>query len=88
MLSLSDRVLSETVARIAQAVDKHVSGSEAVRETAFPTDSTSAGLYQKRAGGLAKAFLAGNIGPSGPEQLRLLRQPQRAIFRALPLLAH
>ena len=36
--SLSDRVLSETVARIAQAVDKHVSGSEAVLETAFPTD--------------------------------------------------
>ena len=36
--TLSDRVLSETVARIAQAVDKHVSGSEAVLETAFPTD--------------------------------------------------
>jgi diguanylate cyclase (GGDEF)-like protein len=36
--TLSDRVLSEMVARIAQAVDKHVSGSEAVLETAFPTD--------------------------------------------------
>lgn len=36
--TLSDRVLSETVSRIAQAVEKHVSGSEAVLETAFPTD--------------------------------------------------
>ena len=36
--TLSDRVLSETVNRIAQAVEKHVSGSEAVLETAFPTD--------------------------------------------------
>ena len=36
--TLSDRVLSETVGRIAQAVEKHVSGSEAVLETAFPTD--------------------------------------------------
>ena len=35
---LSQRVLSEMVERIAQAVDKHVSGSEAVLETAFPTD--------------------------------------------------
>ena len=35
--TLSDRVLSETVSRIAQAVEKHVSGSEAVLETAFPT---------------------------------------------------
>ena len=36
--TLSDRVLSETVSRISQAVEKHVSGSEAVLETAFPTD--------------------------------------------------
>ena len=36
--SLSERVLSEMVERIAQAVDKHVSGSQAVLETAFPTD--------------------------------------------------
>ena len=36
--TLSDRVLSETVSRIGQAVEKHVSGSEAVLETAFPTD--------------------------------------------------
>jgi diguanylate cyclase (GGDEF)-like protein len=36
--TLSERVLSETVSRIAQAVEKHVSGSEAVLETAFPTD--------------------------------------------------
>ncbi len=36
--SLSERVLSEMVERIAQAVDKHISGSEAVLETAFPTD--------------------------------------------------
>ena len=35
---LSERVLSEMVERIAQAVDKHVSGSQAVLETAFPTD--------------------------------------------------
>lgn len=35
---LSQRVLSEMVERIAQAVDQHVSGSEAVLETAFPTD--------------------------------------------------
>lgn len=36
--TLSDRVLSETVNRIEQAIEKHVSGSEAVLETAFPTD--------------------------------------------------
>ncbi len=36
--TLSDHVLSETVNRIAQAIDKHISGSEAVLETAFPTD--------------------------------------------------
>ncbi len=36
--TLSDRVLVETVNRISQAVEKHVSGSEAVLETAFPTD--------------------------------------------------
>ncbi|MEE4379118.1 MAG: diguanylate cyclase [Candidatus Competibacteraceae bacterium] len=35
--TLSDYVLSETVNRIAQAVDKHISGSEAVLETAFPS---------------------------------------------------
>ena len=36
--TLSDYVLNETVNRIAQAVDKHVAGSEAVLETAFPTN--------------------------------------------------
>ncbi len=36
--TLSDLVLSETVGRISQAVDKHVSGSEAVLDTAFPPD--------------------------------------------------
>ncbi len=36
--TLSERVLSEMAERIAQAVDKHISGSEAVLETAFPTD--------------------------------------------------
>ncbi len=36
--TLADRVLNETVSRIAQAVDKHISGSEAVLETAFPAD--------------------------------------------------
>lgn len=36
--TLSDHVLTETVGRISQAVDKHVSGSEAVLETAFPAD--------------------------------------------------
>ncbi|MFK7964654.1 MAG: diguanylate cyclase [Burkholderiaceae bacterium] len=36
--TLSDRLLSETVSRIQQAVDKHVSGSEAVLDTAFPPD--------------------------------------------------
>ncbi len=35
--TLSDRVLRETVDRIDQAVDKHISGSEAVLETAFPS---------------------------------------------------
>lgn len=38
---LSDRVLSETVGRISQAVDKHIAGSEAVLETAFPGDLAS-----------------------------------------------
>ncbi len=36
--TLADHVLKETVNRIAQAVDKHISGSEAVLETAFPAD--------------------------------------------------
>jgi diguanylate cyclase (GGDEF)-like protein len=36
--TLADHVLNETVNRIAQAVDKHISGSEAVLETAFPSD--------------------------------------------------
>lgn len=36
--SLSNTVLSETASRIAQAVDKHIAGSEAVLETAFPKD--------------------------------------------------
>ncbi len=36
--TLSNYVLNETVSRISQAVDKHVAGSEAVLETAFPAD--------------------------------------------------
>lgn len=36
--ALSDHVLNETVNRITQAVDKHIAGSEAVLETAFPAD--------------------------------------------------
>jgi diguanylate cyclase (GGDEF)-like protein len=36
--TLSDRVLVETVNRISQAVEQHVSGSAAVLETAFPAD--------------------------------------------------
>ncbi len=36
--TLADHVLRETVNRISQAVDKHISGSEAVLETAFPSD--------------------------------------------------
>lgn len=36
--TLSDHVLNETVGRISQAVEMHISGSEAVLETAFPTD--------------------------------------------------
>ncbi len=36
--TLSDHVLNETVNRIAQAVDKHIAGSEAVLETAFPSN--------------------------------------------------
>ncbi len=35
--TLSDYLLKETVARISQAVERHVSGSGAVLETAFPT---------------------------------------------------
>ncbi|MCP3867659.1 MAG: diguanylate cyclase [Gammaproteobacteria bacterium] len=36
--TLSDHLLSEMVNRITQAIDKHISGSEAVLETAFPSD--------------------------------------------------
>ena len=36
--TLADTVVIETVNRITQAVDKHVAGSEAVLETAFPPD--------------------------------------------------
>ncbi len=39
--TLSDYAISETVSRIAQAVDKHIAGSEAVLETAFPKDIPS-----------------------------------------------
>ncbi|NND89825.1 MAG: GGDEF domain-containing protein [Granulosicoccus sp.] len=41
--SLSNSVLSETVSRIAQAIDKHVAGSEAVLETVFPAGIPSGG---------------------------------------------
>jgi len=36
--TLSNIMLNETVGRIVQAVDRHISGSEAVLETAFPAD--------------------------------------------------
>ena len=36
--TLSNLVLNETVGRIVQAIDRHISGSEAVLETAFPAD--------------------------------------------------
>ncbi len=36
--TLSDLVLKETVNRISQSIDRHISGSEAVLETAFPSD--------------------------------------------------
>ncbi len=36
--TLSDYFLTETVNRIAQAVEQHIAGSEAVLETAFPMD--------------------------------------------------
>jgi diguanylate cyclase (GGDEF)-like protein len=36
--TLSDYFLAETVNRIAEAVERHISGSEAVLETAFPRD--------------------------------------------------
>jgi hypothetical protein len=36
--TLSEYFLTETVNRIAQAVQQHIAGSEAVLETAFPTD--------------------------------------------------
>ena len=39
--TLSDYLLKETVSRIAQAVDRHIAGSEAVLETAFPKDIPS-----------------------------------------------
>jgi diguanylate cyclase (GGDEF)-like protein len=39
--TLSDQLLTETVHRITQAVDKHVAGSEAVLETAFPKGVTA-----------------------------------------------
>lgn len=35
---LSGHLVNETVGRIAQAVDRHIAGSEAVLETAFPSD--------------------------------------------------
>jgi diguanylate cyclase (GGDEF)-like protein len=41
--TLSDYVLNETVSRITQAVDKHISGAEAVLETAFPSDVPAPG---------------------------------------------
>ena len=36
--SLSNYVLSETVSRIFQAINKHIAGSETVLQTAFPPD--------------------------------------------------
>ena len=36
--TLSNLMLNETASRIVQAIDRHISGSEAVLETAFPAD--------------------------------------------------
>jgi hypothetical protein len=72
--TLSDTVVTETVGRITQAVDKHIAGSEAVLETAFPPDIAA------RSRCIAHAILAGDLDQSGCEQLRLLREQQGTFF--------
>lgn len=60
--TLADQVLSETVNRIAQAVDKHIAGSEAVLETAFPRDVPGPAALQKDLESLHTRFwLATNV---------------------------
>jgi diguanylate cyclase (GGDEF)-like protein len=60
--ALADQVLSETVNRIAQAVDKHIAGSEAVLETAFPRDFAGPAAIQNELESLRTRFwLATNV---------------------------
>lgn len=60
--TLADQVLSETVNRIAQAVDKHIAGSEAVLETAFPRDIPGPSAIQHELESLRTRFwLATNV---------------------------
>ena len=59
---LADQVLSETVNRIAQAVDKHIAGSEAVLETAFPRDFAGPAAIQNDLDAMRTRFwLATNV---------------------------
>ncbi|MBM3344282.1 MAG: diguanylate cyclase [Betaproteobacteria bacterium] len=53
---LSDHLLTETVNRIAQAVENHVAGSEAVLETAFPPDIAAPVLIEKELDELRTRF--------------------------------
>lgn len=60
--TLADQVLSETVNRIAQAVDKHIAGSEAVLDTAFPRDIVGPAAIQNDLESLRTRFwLATNV---------------------------
>lgn len=60
--TLADQVLSETVNRIAQAVDQHIAGSEAVLETAFPRDIAGPAVIQNDLESLRTRFwLATNV---------------------------
>lgn len=57
--SLSNQLLLETVARIEQAVDRHLLGSAAVLETAFPHgQGTSANVLDDQAALRARFWAA------------------------------
>lgn len=60
--TLADHVIAETVNRITQAVDKHVAGSEAVLETAFPREVAGPAVIQNDLESLRTRFwLATNV---------------------------
>ena len=65
--TLSDYLLKETVSRISQAVERHLAGSGAVLETAFPAGVAAPASIDPNAESLRTRFwLATSVHPSPP----------------------